>query len=348
MGSAVRVILRNPLYCGRVRWNVSQFVRDPDSGSYKRRRRPKTEWVEHQDESLRIIPTELFERAQARTRAAVSSDKRLKSGGKAKYLLSGLLVCNVCKAHYVIADARSYACSGHWNGRACSNNVRVRRDAIERTILGGLRSDLLSPERVHRIAKEMQAAFTERVKQAGARAETMPQELELLDARLERLRERLKAGDPDLTADELQTAIDRVEAKRREEIDARPAARESARVLTMLPKAAEFYRDQIGRGLGGDLVAAAKARTILRERLGEIMLSPGADGSLWAEYAMQPAALLQGAGTCGRGEALPCCSLTRAELRRLLRRPNDLPRPYAGTATLLIDELAVDPHLIDA
>lgn len=304
MGSAVRVILRNPLYCGRVRWNVSQFVRDPDSGSYKRRRRPKAEWVEHQDESLRIIPNELFEKTQARTRAAVNNDKRLKSGGKAKYLLSGLLVCNVCKAHYVIADARSYACSGHWNGRACSNNVRVRRDAIERTVLGGLRSDLLNPERVHRIAKEMQAAFTERVKQASARAETMPQELEALDARLERLRERLKAGDPDLTADELQTAIDRVEAKRREVIDARPAARESARVLTMLPKAAEFYRDQIDRGLGGDLVAAAKARTILREMLGEIMLSPGEDGSLWAEYAMQPAALLQGAGTGGRGDRI--------------------------------------------
>jgi hypothetical protein len=64
MGSAVRVILRNPLYCGRVRWNVSQFVRDPDSGTHKRRRRPKADWVEHQDEALRIIPNELFERAQ--------------------------------------------------------------------------------------------------------------------------------------------------------------------------------------------------------------------------------------------------------------------------------------------
>jgi len=27
-----------PLYTGRGRWNVSQFVRDPDSGSYKTRR----------------------------------------------------------------------------------------------------------------------------------------------------------------------------------------------------------------------------------------------------------------------------------------------------------------------
>ena len=50
--------------------------------------------------------------------------------------------------------------------------------------------------------------------------------------------------------------------------------------------------------------AAAKARTILRDMLGEIMLSPREDGSLWAEYAMHPAALLTGAGTGGRGDRI--------------------------------------------
>jgi len=73
------VILKNPLYCGRVRWNVSQFVRDPTvasiNGAHVRRRNGRTS-----DESLRIIPDALFEQAQARTRVAANSDKRLKSG----------------------------------------------------------------------------------------------------------------------------------------------------------------------------------------------------------------------------------------------------------------------------
>lgn len=34
------------------------------------------------------------------------------------------------------------------------------------------------------------------------------------------------------------------------------------------------------------------------------MLSRGEDSSLWAEYGMQPAALLQGAGTSGRGDRI--------------------------------------------
>lgn len=304
MASAVRVILKNPLYCGRLRWNVSQFVRDPDTGKHQRRRRPATEWVEHREESLRIVSDELYVQAQARTRILANSDRRLKSGGKPKYLLSGLLVCNVCKAHYVIADARSYACSGHWNGGACANHIRVRRDAIERVILGGVCRDLLAPERVERMAKEIQAAYAERMKERAARLEMLPRDVQELDSRIARMRERLKAGDPDLTADELQVAIERAEGKRRELLEARPAGRENARVLALLPRAAELYREQIEQGLGGDVGAAAKARTILRGMLGEIMLSPGEDGSLWAEYAMQPAALLTGAGTGGRGDRI--------------------------------------------
>jgi site-specific DNA recombinase len=217
----------------------------------------------------------VFERAQARTRASADSDKRLKSGGKARYLLSGLLVCKVCKAHFVIADARSYACSGHWRGGACSNDIRVRRDAIERVILGGIYRDLLEPERVARMATEMRAAYAEHVRAAAARAADLPRVLEELDARIMRLRERLKAGDLDLTPDELQAAIDRAEAKRRQVFDVQPTERENARVLAMLPRTAELYREQIDQGLGGDPAASAKARTILREMLGEIMLSPG-------------------------------------------------------------------------
>jgi hypothetical protein len=71
-----------------------------------------------------------------------------------------------------------------------------------------------------------------------------------------------------------------------------------------MPRTAELYREQIDLGLGGDPAAAARARTILREMLGEITLSPAEDGSLWAEYAMQRAALLKDAGTGGRGDRI--------------------------------------------
>lgn len=295
MNSAVRVILRNPLYTGRVRWNVSQFVRDPDTGSYKRRRRPQTDWHEFQDESLRVVSDELFERAQKRTTYRSNPDRRLKCGYKPKYLLSGLLICDQCGSHYVIADARSYACSSYMNGGAgaCSNRIRVRRDALEEAILSPVRQDLLSPERVDVMAREMERYYAERMRHESRSAQS-PAELQQLDARLMRLRERLQRGDPDMEPDELRAAIDKAEAKRKELIDAQCDASESAKVLSMLPKAAALYRKQIQDGLDGDADAAKKARAILRDMLGEIRLQPATDGSLWAEYGMSPAVLLRG------------------------------------------------------
>jgi hypothetical protein len=133
------------------------------------------------------------------------------------------------------------------------------------------------------------------------RANAVPRELQLLDARLQRLRERVATGDPDLTNDE-QAAIERVEQKRRQLQEQQPATRRSAKLLTILPRAADIYRRQIADGLDGNPREAAKARIILRELLGgKIGLKPGADGSLWAEYALRPAALLRGEGTGGIG-----------------------------------------------
>jgi hypothetical protein len=169
MGSAIRVILRNPLYTGTVRWNVSQFVRDPDSEKYKRRARPRSDWHSYQDEALRIVSNELFEKVISRTRVAQCNDKRLKSGGKPRYLLSGLLTCSVCDAHYILADARSYSCSGHSQGGACSNRIRVRRTKIESIILDPIRKELLEPQRVKRMAEEMETAWAERIKAAAKR-----------------------------------------------------------------------------------------------------------------------------------------------------------------------------------
>jgi hypothetical protein len=116
------------------------------------------------------------------------------------------------------------------------------------------------------------------------------------------VRERLRKGDPDLEADELQAAIDQAETKRKQLLAAQPEAKQGAKLLTVLPKAAELYRDQIARGLDGDPRAALKAHVILRDLLGKIRLVPGAEGSLWAEFKQRPAALLlRGAGTCGSG-----------------------------------------------
>jgi len=50
--------------------------------------------------------------------------------------------------------------------------------------------------------------------------------------------------------------------------------------------AAELYRKAIAEGLEEKPETMAKARQVLRELLGNILLQPAEDGSLWAHYEM--------------------------------------------------------------
>lgn len=293
MGSAIRVILLNQLYTDQVCWNKNKFVRNPETERIVRRARPRSECVITRDESLRIISEETFAKAQARSKFRSNADRRLKRGGKVRYLLSGLVRCGACGANVVSADAKKYACSSYVNGgaSACSNKTRVRRDALERGVIGPIKDELLDPDRIRRMAAKLQKQFNDLRAEPGRRGVDAPREL---DARLDRLRERLRKGDPDMEPDELQTAIDRVHAKRQQLAVSLQPADGTAKVLAMLPKAAEMYCKQIVAGLDGHPEATGRAREILRELIGTVTIKTEGD-QVWGEFEMNRTIASRGA-----------------------------------------------------
>lgn len=303
MNSAIRAMLQNPLYKGVVVYNRSEWRKNPTTGERKRIERPSKEWITHTDESLRIVSDDLWSRAQRATRKSLDTYSRIADpNDRAVYLLSGFLVCSVCGANYIMADKRAYACSSHHHGRACSNHIRIRRDRAEAVLINPIKDDLLAPKRISLMVKELQRLFAEHAKSQQARSDSQPKDLQELDARLARLRRRLQDGDEDLAADEIQVAIDRVEVKRKDLLRAQPEAKESAKVLAMLPRAADLSRQQIEKGLDGNPRAALKARVVLKDLFGgQIRLIPGEGNSLFAEYHLHPAALLRGADGYGSG-----------------------------------------------
>jgi len=156
---------------------------------------------------------------------------------------------------------------------------------------------MLAPERVTHMAKEMQRHVLERLHKAEQQSAEKPRESQALDARITRLKKRLAEGDPDMTPDELQVAIDRVQHKRQELEEITPAKNsEIAKLVNILPNAAELYRRQITLGLDGTRPhLRQKARLVLRELLGQIRLEPEAGGSLWAAYEIQPTVIVRAA-----------------------------------------------------
>lgn len=204
--------------------------------------------------------------------------------GPARYLLSGLLHCGTCNAHYILHDARSYACSRH-KGGACDNHIRVRRDRLETAILGPLRDEMLAPERVAQMAKEMQISLLERMHKTKLRAAEQPHELMELDARIARLHKRMAAGDPDITPDELRAVLDRAEYKRRELAHAKPTdSSEGAKLLTILPNAAELYRRQVALGPDGahpQMMLKARPAQVMRRDARSFAARPALWGCRW-------------------------------------------------------------------
>lgn len=111
-------ILRNPIYRGCVTWNRRKAKKVPGTAQRIMRKRPDGEWMEYQDESLRIVSDATWKNVQERLRAArARAHHRNKGGRPARYLLSGLMTCGSCGGHYVLRDGRAYACSSTSNGR---------------------------------------------------------------------------------------------------------------------------------------------------------------------------------------------------------------------------------------
>jgi hypothetical protein len=142
-------------YIGRLRWNRTAFMADPESGLRRPRKRPDAEWMTADAPELRIVPDELWRAAVERRemlakRAGPKLSERLAAGRAAAsgYLLSGLLRCGICGGRMagttttrVHGDRRYrqgwYRCSmAVSRGPAiCRHRVGYRREVLEGTVL---------------------------------------------------------------------------------------------------------------------------------------------------------------------------------------------------------------------
>jgi DNA invertase Pin-like site-specific DNA recombinase len=178
--AAVHRILRNEKYNGKWIWNRSETRRDPRTGRRRKFPKPESEWFVNHDETLRIVPQELWSRAHARLREI----RRLWPGRRGRRgfhteLLSGAMVCGRCGS----AIAKVSGKGGGYYGclraakRACDNRILVRRTLAEQIITSAVREILSSTEDV--------AFMLKRVEECVARmCPNMPESIRLKEAEL--------------------------------------------------------------------------------------------------------------------------------------------------------------------
>ncbi len=132
--------------------------------------KPESEWIVSEDESLRIVPPDLWEKVRARR----DKVRRSWPGGKGKrgfsktqgsrqkqyptYLLSGTMVCGQCGATMAQVSGKGggyYGCLGAAKG-ACDNKMLVRRKLAERIIIDAVREKLSAPDQIRYVLERVE------------------------------------------------------------------------------------------------------------------------------------------------------------------------------------------------
>jgi|SRR5208337_1223740 len=151
--AAIRSMLLNSIYRGEYVWNRSEWIKDHETG----RSRPESQWVRKELAELRLVDDDLWERVQARFRAARPLCTRRPEGtfvatrtraAKRRHVLSGFLECEACGgAFYAVRGGERFGCAWHKDRGplVCPSTLRVHRADLEARIFGALRERILVP-----------------------------------------------------------------------------------------------------------------------------------------------------------------------------------------------------------
>ncbi len=201
--TAVREILRRPLYKGEIVWNqLQKIVR---GGTKKRRERDEKDWIRLDAPDLRIIPPDLWDTVQARVAKTKGTGRSAFRDQDSKYLLTGMARCAHCGGPMTIVGqdyhrrkGRFYGCS-YYKTRGssiCKNSLLVEQEFLDQIVLKSLHEALT--EEMVKVAVEK--ALVKHRAGEGAKLDrrtSIEREISLIAAKKEYLVDSIAAGDKD-------------------------------------------------------------------------------------------------------------------------------------------------------
>jgi site-specific DNA recombinase len=265
-------ILQNELYCGRIIWNRSYRLRDPDTGQRIWRYKPESEWQRSEAPHLRIIGDEVF--CETQRLRALRACPHLRSYGAPKRIFSGLLRCGACGAGMSKKDTDRgrprIICTRMQESRTCSNRRRYYVDEIERIVMRGLRDALGSQEAMADYVDCYNAKQRRLSAGSAARRCILQDELTELDRQVDRAVSAIIRGR--ITEEDAARHLPSLR-KRRDEIESELAGIDAPpRVASLNPTAVETFlrafkrKDEVIKSNlpENDHVAARRVRAIIK------------------------------------------------------------------------------------
>ena len=288
-------ILNNELYIGRLVWNRLRYIKDPMTGKRISRLNLEKAWIVHEVPDLRIVDQDLWDRVKARrtelrkdTRPDCRAERPFWARTRPKYLFSGLLHCGVCGGAYTKISANLFGCATARNKGTCDNRVNMRRDALEATVLDGLKHRLMDPHLFKVFVEEFTRELNRLHAVESGRTEQLKSELAGIGRRLRRIVDAIAEG---VAAKTLKDELLALEA-RQNELQAALANPGPDRPL-IHPNLAEVYRRKVAalhEALANE-TTSGEAMELIRSLIDAIVLMPEG-GSLRVEVRGELAGIM--------------------------------------------------------
>ena len=282
-------VLNNELYIGRVIWNRSQWVKDPDTGKRTRMDRPRDEWHIEERPELRIVTDAQWQGVRDRMGRPTGEGGSSGRSRPPSTLFGGLLRCGCCGGAVVAINSRQYGCAARKDrGAAVCGGVSAERIKVDARLMEALRGDLLSPDAIADLQQHVKAVLADRRKDATERAKAARARLAELDAEISRLVDAVAAvGISAALQGRLQSAEDE-----REQLAAELAESED-RAAAALFDALQRYRKMLGELETSLTNDTPRARELLRRMVGRLDMV-AREGQVWVEMQTGQAALAVG------------------------------------------------------
>jgi site-specific DNA recombinase len=299
-------VLNNEMYIGRLVWNRLSYPKDPETGKRRSRANPRETIIAVEARDLGVVSRELWEavkarqagldeKAMAKKRATQPTDAPLPfwSKRRPRYLFSGLMRCGVCGGGFSKISEAHFGCSTARNkgDSVCGNRLTIRRDALEATVMDGLRSRLMDPDLFKVFAQEFTAEWNRLQSGAGANLTRLRSDKERVCRQIDRLVDALADGEPPTRLKERLKELER----RRLELESELATAQ-APAPRLHPNIAEVYRrkvEELHDALKSE--EAGPARELVRGLVEAIVLQPE-NGRLRVEVRGELAAILRLSG----------------------------------------------------
>ena len=266
-------ILWNEAYTGKLIYNRQNFRKDPSTGKRIPHLNPKSQWLEVDAPSLRIIDDKLWD--TARGIKARYGDRPLVMRRRPQRLFSGISKCGVCSCSFTVIGCNRMGCSAHRDRGTCTNNQTISIQQFEKRVLSGLNNALNSADMFSLYEQEFKEAFEVQSSVNLVQNEVWQREREIadLDRKIGVLLSVLETGD------QIESVVVRLELLEEQKSDLKRRKPQQPMALPQLPEdiGAIFARQisDLTATLNADDQTRQEALPILRQVFSEIRLHPG-------------------------------------------------------------------------